>query len=131
MLKQTPYTAAGGRVLIGRLWKNHGADDDNGLHQRRAPAVPDGCLHHLYNYRDRWWHTPHRRIPGAHRRGGYSPMKLKRGPTYNNDYHFLFEPRGSKISVYHEHFDSAHVNEVIGLNALEAEKPRAMASLET
>jgi hypothetical protein len=53
------------------------------------------------------------------------------GGTYNNHYHFLFEPRGSKISVYHEHFDSAHVNEVIGLNALEAEKPRAMASLET
>jgi DoxX len=23
-----------------RLWKNHGADDDNGLHQRRAFAVP-------------------------------------------------------------------------------------------
>jgi hypothetical protein len=53
------------------------------------------------------------------------------GGTYNNHYHFLFEPRGSKISVYHEHFDSAHVNEVIGLNALETEKPRAMASLET
>jgi hypothetical protein len=53
MLKQTPYTAAGGRVLIRRLWKNHGADDDNGLHQRRESAVPAGCLHHLHNYRDR------------------------------------------------------------------------------
>jgi ketosteroid isomerase-like protein len=49
-------------------------------------------------------------------------MKLKSGRTYSNYHHFLFKLRGSKISVYHEHFDSAHVNEAIGLNALEAEK---------
>ncbi|MFB5761221.1 nuclear transport factor 2 family protein [Paenibacillus medicaginis] len=43
----------------------------------------------------------------------YSTMKLKSGRRYQNHYHFLFELRGDKIAVYHEHHDTAHVNDVL------------------
>ncbi|MGW7519438.1 nuclear transport factor 2 family protein [Streptomyces sp. NPDC054796] len=40
----------------------------------------------------------------------YSTMKLKNRRDYRNHYHFLFEISGGKISTYHEHHDTAHVN---------------------
>jgi ketosteroid isomerase-like protein len=43
----------------------------------------------------------------------YSNMKLKSGGAYNNHYHFTFELRGDKISLFHEHFDTAHLQECI------------------
>ncbi|MBQ0866962.1 nuclear transport factor 2 family protein [Streptomyces smyrnaeus] len=40
----------------------------------------------------------------------FSTMKLKNTRDHRNHYHFLFEIRGGKISKYHEHHDTAHVN---------------------
>ncbi|RMB82387.1 nuclear transport factor 2 family protein [Streptomyces shenzhenensis] len=40
----------------------------------------------------------------------YSTLKLKNGRDYRNHYHFLFAVSGDKISKYHEHHDTAHVN---------------------
>jgi ketosteroid isomerase-like protein len=42
-----------------------------------------------------------------------STMKLKSGLKYKNRYHFLFELRDGKISVYHEYHDTAHVASVL------------------
>jgi hypothetical protein len=58
MLKQTPYMVAGGGVLMALIFLISGFGKitaptmTNGLHQRRASAVPDGCSHHLHDYRD-------------------------------------------------------------------------------
>ncbi|MGG3311056.1 hypothetical protein ABER23_27015 [Paenibacillus lautus] len=49
-------------------------------------------------------------------------MKLKSGRHYQNHYHFLFERRGDKIAVYHEHHDTAHVNDVLFNLTDDAEK---------
>lgn len=43
----------------------------------------------------------------------HSTMKLRNGRDYGNHYHFLFEISGDKISKYHEHHDTAHVNSTL------------------
>jgi ketosteroid isomerase-like protein len=43
----------------------------------------------------------------------YSNMPLKSGELYNNHYHFLFEFRGDKISVFKEYFDTQHVRHAV------------------
>jgi ketosteroid isomerase-like protein len=43
----------------------------------------------------------------------HSKMPLKSGALYNNHYHFLFEFRGDKISVFKEYFDTEHVRNAV------------------
>lgn len=43
-----------------------------------------------------------------------SDVLMANGTRYQNTYHFLFQLKGDKIIRVHEHFDSAHANEIWG-----------------